>query len=105
MTITWANEVPRRPRGNGVGGRLGVLKINGKWQVWYVNRIDENHIVWRLPLPGATTDPAWANEVRPFETWQEAMDHAATLRTYYGDQCRGDLLLWNRRHCDERGVG
>lgn len=72
-----------------------MLKVGGRWQVWYVSQVDKRHVVWHWPLPGASTVRAWRNEVEPFETWGEAMAHAATLRTYYGDQGRGDNLLFD----------
>ena len=87
--------IPRRPRRNGPGARLTVLKERGAWQVWYVCDIDDDHIVWRWDLPGHTTD-SWIGDVAPFVTWGEAMAHAATLRTHYGDQCRCDNLLFDR---------
>lgn len=88
---------PRRPRNHlGRGGyKLTVLKLSGKWHVLYVAEVDRNHVVWSVALPGVTTN-SWAKA--PFDTWRQAMDYAATLRTYYGDQCRGDLLIWTRFH-------
>lgn len=97
MRIT--TDPPRRPRNHGVGGRLTVLKLDGVWHVKYVAQIDHNHIVWCTPVPGSTTGDGWGMAyVPPFMDWEDAMAHAAGLRTYYGDEVRGDDLLWNRRH-------
>lgn len=92
--------IPRKPRSFFMRGgyKLTVLKANGKWLVLYVASVDNNHAVWDVPLPGATTTPAHHNGVKPFDTWEQAMAHAGTLRTYYGDQCRGDYLIWSQQH-------
>lgn len=95
-----AHRIPRRPRGSGSGGRLAVFKDALGWQVCYVARVDHNHVVWVVTVPGVTTDN-WHGP-KPFVAWEDAMAYAATLRTYYGDQCRGDNLLWNRRHPTRR---
>lgn len=95
-------RTPRRYRDHGVGGRLTVLSFDGgkTWDVKYVSKVDDRHVVWCTARAGATTGDGWPPAyVPPFESWQDAMDHAAGLRTYYGDQCRGDNSLFNRRHC------
>lgn len=93
---------PRRPRNYQARGgyKLTVMKggPENKWQVLYVAEVDQNHLVWTAALPGYSTSPAWVNEVKPFDTWDAAMAHAATLRTWYGDQSRRDNLIWNRLH-------
>lgn len=91
-------EIPRRPRVCRYGARLTVLKHNDQWHVWYVSQVGTHHVVWRWPLPGASTDRAWVAQVTPFDRWEDAMAHAATLRTYYGDQCRGDNKIFDRHH-------
>ena len=90
-------EILRKPRNHaGRGGyKLTVFKHEGKWEVRYVSEVDQHGLVWAVPCFGVTTQYPG---IDPFPTWEAAMAHAATLRTYYGDQCRGDNLLWNRRH-------
>ena len=86
----------RRPRNHGVGGRLTVFKSRDGWEVCYVSRVDHNRLVWCTTVPRVTTDSI--DGPSPFADWRDAMAYAATLRTYYGDQCRGDNLLFDRRH-------
>lgn len=88
------SEPRRRPRKNGIGGKLTVFKDGHGWQVKYVSEVDQRGVVWDCSLPPHTTG-AWGR--RPFETWRLAMDHAATLRTWYGDQCRGDNLIFDQK--------
>jgi hypothetical protein len=75
--------------------KLTVYKDDFGWQVQYVTRVVQGFI-WHLPLPGATTSVHGVPG--PFSSWDAAMAYAETLRTYYGDQVRGDNLIFNQRH-------
>lgn len=89
--------IPRKPRSFFMRGgyKLTVLKANGKWLVLYVASVDDNHVVWSVPHDATTSTHG---KLKPFDTWEQAMGHAGTLRTYYGDQCRGDYLIWSQQH-------
>lgn len=87
-------RVPRKPRNNGIGGKLSVLKLD-KWHVVYVSEVDQYAMVWTTTVPRVTTESV--SGPGPFESWAEAMAYAAGLRTYYGDQVRGDGTIWDAR--------